>query len=474
MYRMRRSVPAITAASLLCLFTVLNGAASAAPAGGIKGDPQPELTPFRINKASGSPGSVALEPDGSIVAAYDVPAGTTGKTAVCVLDRGGRKCSYLATLSALSGDSVFAPPEVLVPSANHVVVLQATCCDRAANGDDLLYSSSNGGKTFDAPVRVGSVGVAAAALIGGRIVFSAGGNGGAAVESIPVTASGPPSTTAIAIKKQSFGSAVGTYKSGALIGSSYLGKDYSTYVAYAPSGHNFDSSGSYHTVGSFGHELLIGMSGRALLTLQTTGKQALLLRLFNGSSFGSPHIVPGTEGGGPEWFGVDQDPSGSVHVFSSRGFVRGYHLLEVSTSNGSHWSRPVDLGNAIVSNAFAAALDSRGSGLVLGTPPAWGYPVLASQHVSFSLKASTIKKGHRTTGHGKGSPAAKGRTVELQVERSGRWYTVATTHEGAGGSFSFTIKGSVAGHYPYRAVVSDLAGYLEYGYSPARSLHVTA
>lgn len=328
-------------------------------------------------------------------------------------------------------------------------------------------------------MRVGTLGVAAAALIGGDIVFSASDDtSGAEVESIPVNASGPPGSTAVAIGKEAFDIAVGSYKGGALIASDYLGADYTTYVAYAPSGRNFDVSGSYHAAGSFSHEQLIAMSGGALLTLQTTGSQALELRLFNGTNFGAPHVVPGTKGGGPEWFTVDQDPGGTVHVFSERAHsARSYHLYELSTSTGAHWSSPLDLGNAAQSNSFGVALDSAGSGLVVGSEadaPAWGYPVLATQRVSFTLKASAIRKGRSTTGSGKGSPAAKGRKVELQVERSGLWYTVATTHEGSGGSFSFTIKGSSAGTHDYRAVVSDFAGYLQYGYSAARPLRVTS
>lgn len=471
MDRTRRSALAITTASLVCLFTALSGPASASGSKGIRGEPQPELKPFKISAAT-SPGSVAMEPNGSLVVAYDIKSGTSGKTFVCLLDRGARKCSHAATLSPLGGDHTFDVPEVFVPSANHVVVLQETCCDTNPAGGDLLFSSSDGGKTFGAAKRVGSLAVKAAALIGGNIVFSAGGSGGARVESIPVTASGPPVSTATAISKESFDTGVGSYHSGALIASDYLGSDYTTYVAYAPSGRNFDVSGSYHKVGSFSHEHLIAMSGAALLTVQTTGKQALVLRLFNGSGFGSKHIVPGTSGGGPEWYTVAQDPSGRVHVFTERSRT-GYDLIEVSTSNGTRWGKSLNLGNAISSTSFSAALDSHGSGLVLGTEPAWGYPVLASQGISFSLKSSTIGRGHSTTGSGKGSPAAKGRRVELQVERSGLWYTVATTHEGSGGSFSFTIKGSSLGTHKYRAVVSYLAGYLLYGYSSARSLRVT-
>ncbi len=196
--------------------------------------------------------------------------------------------------------------------------------------------------------------------------------------------------------------------------------------------------------------------------------------MFNGTGFGAEHAVPHTKGGGPEWFGVDQDPSGRAHVFSeSTHLARDYYLFEQSTSTGAHWSSPLDLGNAIDASSFAVALDARGSGLVLGTNPAVGFPVLGSQSVSFTLKHSRVSKGHSTTGSGTVSPHGSGRKVELQVERSGRWYDVASTHESASGSYKFTIKGKTAGAHAYRAVVSDLAGYLLYGYSPARTLRVT-
>ena len=105
--------------------------------------------------------------------------------------------------------------------------------------------------------------------------------------------------------------------------------------------------------------------------------------------------------------------------------------------------------------------------------PVWAFPVLAPQGVSFALAKSTISKGKSTVGSGKGSPVAKGRTVWLQQERSGKWWTVASTHESSTGSFGFTIKGSATGTYDYRAVVSDFAGYLQYGYSAGRALKVS-
>src|SRR5579863_8091339 len=191
MSRMSRSVLTIMIASLMCLVTALVGAASAAPAGGVKGDPQPELTPFKIGTAI-SAGSVAVEPGGNLVVAYDVKSGSTGQTFVCVLARGASTCSESVKLTPLDGDTVFGVPEVFAPSADEIVVLQETCCDSDPAGGDLLYRSTDGGATFGAPVRVGSLGVNAAALIGTDIIFSEADTGGAYVESIPVTASGPP------------------------------------------------------------------------------------------------------------------------------------------------------------------------------------------------------------------------------------------------------------------------------------------
>lgn len=473
MYRMTRSIPTVMAASLLCLSTVLAGAALAAPTSGIKGDPQPELKPFKIGTAT-SAGSVAVEPGGSLVVAYDIGGGTDQRTFVCVLPRAASACSRSVKLSPLDGDTLFGVPEVFAPSADVIVVLQETCCDSDPAGGDLLYTSTDGGLTWGAPVRVGTLSVDAAALAGNDIIFSASFVGGAYVEAIPIDASGPPASTATATKKTADDIGDGSYAGGALVASDDDGTDYTTYVAFAPSGTNFNKSASYHNVGTFPHEQFVAISGGALLTLQTTGKENLELRLFNGTGFGPAHVVPSNGGGGGS-FAIDQDGNGMVHVFTddSRS-PESYHLYEVSSFSGVTWSKPVNLGHAVVDNEFAAALDSTGSGLVLGTNAAYGYPVLASQSVSFSLAPSKIAVGANTTGSGTGSPAEAGREVELQVEKSGLWYTVDTTHEGTDGSFSFTIKGTSAGTFDYRAVVSDLAGYQLYGYSLAQSLQVTS
>ncbi len=490
MKRARRSVIAASTASLLCLFTAWSAVASTAlaanaavriPAGGIKGDPQPELNPFELGNVDASNGSVALEPNGGVVAAWDVPSGTSGKILVCVLNRSARACSHKADLSVPTGLSVGVGdgPHLLIPSANHVVVLADSCCDNNPDGDTLFYSSTNGGISFGAPVRIGNVGTSSAVLIGKQIVFIGGDFPlGMQVESIPLTPSGPPASVATVTPSQSLEVGISSYHGGILAGYDILTSTDTTYVDYAPSGRDFNTSSSYHKVVSFKNEELLAMSGSALLTVQDTGKADMILRLFNGTSFGPAHVVPGTAGCDIGCAAtIDQDPSGVTHFFSETDHSNPlYYLFEYSTSNGSHWSGPVDLGNAISSYFFSAALDAHGSGVVLGTGggQAWAHPVLEAQSVSFNLKSSTIKKGKSTTGYGLGSPAGVGRLVTLQVERSGRWYNVATAHEKSGGSFSFTIKGTSAGKFAYRAVAADLAGYLEFGYSASRTLRVNS
>ncbi len=378
MPRLRRLDLAIATTTMLCLLsTPLAAAASAThpartrPAAPAEKPAKKKSGPFRIGPAT-SAGNVAVEPNGTFVLVWD----NNPSIVVCTIAPGKRACSTKTDLHSLDGDTLFDTPQVFVSSANHVTVLQNTCCDNNPNGGDLLFSSTDGGRTFSAPVRVGFLDVDTAALVGGsQIVFSPGQTDPWQVASIPLSASGPPATTATLPGKGSFDVSDADYKGGALVGSDYLGSTYSTYVEFAPSGKNFSSSSSYRQVGMFPSEQLIGISGSALLTVQTQKRQSVLLRLFNGTSFGPAHAVPNSSGGGPQVFTVCQAPDGRVYVFAERAGYKTYDLIEYSTSTGSKWSNGVDLGSAINSNLLTGVVRDNGHGLVLGVSPAYGYPV---------------------------------------------------------------------------------------------------
>jgi hypothetical protein len=474
--RVRRSAIAFGSAGLLCVVVVLGGAAaSGLAAKGIKGDPQPEMKPFRIGAAAGG-GTVAIESNGSLVTAYSVgTSNAEGAAEICVLARGGHTCTHRVELKTASGDDAFGIPQVFVDGSK-IVVLQNTCCDANVDGDDLMFTSTDGGAIFVGPTRVGSVGISAAVRIGHDVVITGGDpHSGTQVASIADDTAGPQLSFAQVTDQPPVDVALSDYKDGVLAGNDVLGKDYTTSVEYAPSGMDFNSAASYTKVASFSHESLVAMSGNALLTSQTTGKEHLLLRFFNGSSFGSPHAVPGYKGTQlGTWTTLDKDPSGVTHIFLESSFVAPiYDMLETSTTSGAHWSSRTDLGNAISNNVFNVDLDSIGSGLVIGggSGPEHGYPVLAHQGVTFALSKSSLKVGHHTTGKGTASAAAAGRKITLQIEHHGEWFTVTSTHEKASGAFSFTITAKSVGSATYRAVANDHAGYVQFGYSAARTLH---
>jgi hypothetical protein len=374
MRRSRRPGLVIATTTLLCLFGAPLAAASAAathPARAVQPAAPTKSGPFKIGPST-SAGTVAVEPDGTFVLVWD----DNQAIVVCTITPGERKCATKTDLHSLDGDGLYDTPQVFVSSANHVAVLQNTCCDSSPNGGDLLFSSTDGGKEFSAPVRVGSLDVDAAALVSGsQIAFTAADTSTWQVESIPLSTAGPPPATASLPGKGVYEVSDSDYKGGALVGSDYLGSRYTTYVDFASSGANFNSGSSYHRVGKFPGEQLIGTSGSALLTVQTAKKQSVLLRLFNGRGFGPAHVVPHSSGGGPEVFTVCQAPDGHVYVFFGRAAYRTYDLIEESTSNGSKWSKAVGLGNAVDSDLLTGVVRNSGHGLILGTNPAIGYPV---------------------------------------------------------------------------------------------------
>ena len=454
---------AAAAAGALLVPTALVAVASAA---GISGSPQPDAKQFVIGNGASAPSSAVLS-DGSLVVAYDV--GNTAR--VCRILRGGRKCTSMAKLTplAVDADDDFSTPQVFAPAPHTVVVLQSTCCATNTNGT-LLYTSTDSGLTFDAGVRVGSISTDAATMVGGTLVFTAGNDhNGLEVESTPVAgASGMPQPSEVVdATSAAYDVGLGNVKGGSLLGVDDLtSAGYSTTIRYAASGLNPGLAASYTTVDTFRGEQLIAISGDAVLTMGNDSKSTLKLRLFNGTTFTAPSAVPGGKGGGPEWFSVDVDPSGLAHVFivTSRD---SYHIFQVTTRDDVHWSAADTIGNAVLDNHFAAAIDKAGTGIVVGTSTATIYPILAPQSVTVALSKSTVAIGGTTTLSGKVSPTLAARPIELQYEKSGKWYVKTTAAEKSTGKFAFIITGAAAGSTQWRAVAKGISGHYLYGYSKA-------
>jgi hypothetical protein len=455
---------------------ILSGAAvgtlialgSPASATTVKGSPQPELKPFTLaSKASDGGGSIAIEPSGTLVATYLVPSGSAAAAAVCVLPRAGRTCSHKTKLKPPGASTVDGSPQVFAPTGKVVDVVVS-----APPNGTYVYRSTDGGVHFAAPVLVGTLEADEGELVANQIVFSDRDDAsGARVEAIPTNPSGPPGSIATASTPETAVISVGSYHAGVLVANGGFSND--VIVSYAPSADDFNATASYARVGSFHNEDLLAMSGNALLTQSTKGKDPVRLRIFGGAGFGAAHTVPDGAGPGPEDYALVKDPGGEVHVFTVLAKY-SYALYGVSTSTGAHWHGRQDFASAIADDDFAGALDSTGAGAVLGTEadgPVKIYPILPTQGVTFSLSKTSVHKGAKVTAKGKVVPAKKGRAVTLQHESGGLWHVVATAHETANGRYAFKIKATSTGRY--RAVAADSAGFIQYGYSPAHVLHVT-
>lgn len=359
----RRMSAVLTVASLLSLFAIVPAAASAA-----RTVPVPRAAgPFKIGAAS-SPVSVALEPNGDRVVVFD--ASTSDKIVVCVVKPAARRCSHTTRLATPAGDETLGNPQVFVPKAGHVVLLQQICC-HLIPVVAVSYTSTNGGKTFDPAASVGKLGVSAGTLIRNRIVWTLGGDSAVHVESTDL-GDQVPGNPAKLLARIAADVGVGQYKRGVLIASD-PGAAGPVSVEYGRPHKDFNSASNYRRVATFAHESLKGLSGNALLTL---GPHHLLLRLFDGTRFGPAHVVPHAGLTGFDVFNVVQDPSSRIHVFTDES-GNGYHVLELSTSNGKTWTRPARLGVLKSVASLNGALNSHGKGLLTGYDAhnVWGITV---------------------------------------------------------------------------------------------------
>jgi hypothetical protein len=437
--------------------------AGAAPAGGTVGDPQPELAQFKVGSNSGLGSGVVLS-NGNLVLAY---ASTSGnKLTVCVLHPGGRSCADIVTLSPQKGDDFFGVPEILSTGGAKLSVVAYDCCNSSPD-DVFVYNSTDGGATFSAFVKAGTIGsVGAGTAAGGDLVVGTNEQGSLNVQAFPPNPASPVTSFATPNSKVDGDTSLTSYGGGVLVASDDLTN---TYVEFAKSGGNFNASSAYKSVGTFKNQETTAVSENALLTDpggSLTGGERL--RFFKGSSFGSEFKVPDTKQGDDGYFEM-QDAGGVAHVFFI-GRRYGYDLFSETTSNGAKWSKLAQYASAIDSSQLVPVLGSSGAGVVLeagsGSGKLLAQPILNPQDVRIKLAASTVKVGHSTKLTGSVKPHLKNQKVTLERKSGNRWYAVATGHESATGTFSFTVKTAET----YRAVVAYKPGYYLYGYSNSVTL----
>lgn len=465
---MRRSQVAVIVSTALATVLVA-GAPGIASGSGIKGEPQPEADAFTI-AAAGTLGVVddAMLPDGNIAAVWAVGNGSRN-VEFCLLGRGNDTCTVKTPITPSDLQNVFGTPQVIALSNTDIDVLVEESSEVA------LYASTDGGHTFASPANLGeTVSVGAAEDVDGTLIFSqnSASSDEDYVEAVSTSSPSDPGSYADLFNtgaSQTFSAAgLGSYHGGVLAAvTNNTGADDEVQTLYAPSGSDFNSASSYLDKTTFAHESLESLSGDALLTQQTRGKEEILLRVWTGSSWTSPKVVPDYQNSGPGLWSVFQDPSGRVDVISSLA-AHGYDIYVTSTTNvGTTWSTPHHLENATSSFGFGVALDRNGTGLLTSSDAhhVHGYPILQTVSVSIHAKHARLKVHKKDTITGTVSPKSVGGLVYLQQEKHGRWYAVAHATQSAAGKYRFTVKRGSPTSLTLRVMSNDRAGYLEYGYS---------
>lgn len=436
-------------------------------AAGVVGAPQPAAAQFRIPGGSAGGASVALLADGSYVIADE---DDDNATRVCHIVPGARSCASDATLSLDGGDE-FANPEVVTPGGRTVDVLVT------GSANTYLFTSTDDGATFGAPVAVGTVTSTAAALVDGTLVWTQGdSSAGLELDATSVTSPAlSPSPTVIDGVNDAFDVGLGDFDGRFLLAGDTDTTEYTTTLRLLPSGDAPTSANLWATVGTLPNEQLIGVSGNAILTEVGNNADTVRLRRYTDSGLSAPSTVPGASGGGPEWFAVVTDPAGRVHALEETART-GYELQQVVTSDGVHWSAPQSLGDAVVSDGFAGAYSAKGSGFIAGvasdlssTPV---YPVLNGQDIKIAIRPSSVVLHAHATVSGKSGPVLPDQLVQLEVERSHKWYVVAHTRESHTGTFTFRVAATKVGTFDYRAVVAGETGAYLIGYSNSAALRV--
>lgn len=468
----RRRRPRASLAAGIAIVTALVAAATPALAdGGVKGDPQPELSLFSIGNPGGGAGTGVVLPDGNLVVATPSSSGAT--IHVCVLHPGSRACVSTATLAAYTGgggDSFSGTVEVLSTGGNDVSVVSEDCCYLQVGGIDggaVVFDSTNGGATFGHEIPAGTIqNVDAAAYVDGQIVV-AGEN---QVQSFPVDPGSATTALATMPSGRNYDASLTPYHNGVLFASDNLTD---TYVEYAPSGSDFNTTADYRAVGTIAGQETVALSGDALLTDpggSLTGGEKL--RFFNGTAFGAQYSVPDSKAGDDGYFAM-QEVGTVVHVFFI-GRRDSYDVLTEATANGTAWSPQTQytVGSAIAAGRLSPVLGPTGAGIVVqcaeeGGAPVFAQPVLLTQDVHVVLAASHVKVGHTTVLHGTATPRLAGQVVTLERLDAGLWYPVSVGHETGTGAFSFTVPAVTR---TYRAVVNEKLGYYEYGYSNAATV----
>ena len=132
------------------------GALTAAPAGA--------AVPRPFTAGQGEKPTLTVDSSGTAWVAYNKKIDNlSNKVVVCRVPRGATACA--AQTEELPGEEAFSPPRIFVTGPNQLALISTRCCYTGPSRTQL-YTSSDGGATWSAPVLAGSLEPSGDAILG--------------------------------------------------------------------------------------------------------------------------------------------------------------------------------------------------------------------------------------------------------------------------------------------------------------------
>lgn len=286
--------------------------------------------------------------------------GTPDLLRYCRVPRGASACTGALTITPPLGDT-FARPYVFLPSPGTVLLLTNRCC---TSGDDptLLYTSTDGGASFGAPVQIGTIAPSGDAILGpaGTILaVTKTTTGGTRFQAMPIA--GPAVTDRPRIHGDEFSGSVGLSGSTPIVSHDDLHT--TSFSRWTGAGSINDASTWTSGVVGAGVEGRLAGGGGGLflqLTIGTPGNTRLAVRRFDGAAFGAPVEIAGSDS--PNEADLFEDAAGRLHSVWRRNAFSPKRLGYATSSNGSAWSEVQDVvtEDDLFDLQAATAADGRG------------------------------------------------------------------------------------------------------------------
>ncbi len=312
------------AAALACVTGLAPPAAAAVPS--------TRVTPIPID--NGQNAAVTVDPSGTGHIAYNGDEPTENSLHYCRLPRGAKACTVRTTITVTH--TSLEHPLVVVNGATVQVLSYRYGFTTGSFGQDILFTSHDGGVSFDGGVSVGQnpfhLAIPGPGNTVSTITSADSSDGGTIFQRVPLDGSSAGNSRANLSTVHLYDGALGLVDASTLIATMsdasdnvfwrrFTGGDPNNAAAWTPE-QPLGVARTPHFAGAF---LVGGVNGE------------LTSRRWNGNGFDSPVKIPGGSGEVPQAFAT-RDPGGRLHAVLPQITADGSRLLYATSDDGRNWA----------------------------------------------------------------------------------------------------------------------------------------